>query len=117
MEVLNAMVAEADQRGLLSLLPGSHFGQRTSLYTDDLVLFLALTLEDFRCIRAILDLFAGASGLITNLDKCLISSIRCSEEDIALVQQAFPCQLLPLPCLYLGAPSPSGGCDARMSRS
>ena len=75
-----------------------------SLYADDLVLFLAPTLEDFRCIRAILDLFAGASGLITNLDKCLISPIRCSEEDIALVQQAFPCQLSPLPCRYLGVP-------------
>jgi len=61
-----------------------------SLYADDLVLFLAPTLEDFRCIRAILDLFVDASGLITNLDKCLISLIRCSEEDIALVQQVFP---------------------------
>jgi len=57
-----------------------------SLYADDLVLFLAPTLEDFRCIRAILDLFAGASGLITNLDKCLISPIQCSEEDIELIQ-------------------------------
>lgn len=60
--------------------------------------------EDFRCIRVILDLFAGASGLITNVDKCLISPIRCSEEAIALMQQVFPCQLSPLPCRYLGAP-------------
>jgi hypothetical protein len=75
-----------------------------SLYADDLMLFLALTLEDFRCIRAILDLFTGASNLITNLDKCLISPIRCSEEDIALVQQAFPYQLSPQPCRYLGTP-------------
>jgi hypothetical protein len=49
--------------------------------------------EDFRCIRAILDLFAGTSGLITNLDKCLISPIRCTEEDVTLAptQEDFRC--------------------------
>lgn len=71
--------------------------------SDDLVLFLTPTPEDFRCIRAILDLFVGASDLITNLDKCLISPIQCTEEEIALIQQVFPCQLSPLPCRYLGA--------------
>lgn len=48
--------------------------------------------------------FAGASGLLTNLDKCLISPIRCSDDDILLVQQVFPCRLSPFPCRYLGAP-------------
>jgi hypothetical protein len=28
MEVLNAMIVEADTRGLLMLLPGDHFGHR-----------------------------------------------------------------------------------------
>lgn len=45
-----------------------------SLYADDLVLFLSPTIADFQCIRALLDLFAGASGLVTNVDKCLISN-------------------------------------------
>ena len=40
MEVLNAMIREADLRGLLSPLLGDHFGHRMSLYADDLVLFL-----------------------------------------------------------------------------
>jgi hypothetical protein len=104
MEVLNAMVAAANCRGLLSPLPGSHFGQRMSLYADDLVLFLVPKPEDFSCIHAILDLFAGASGLITNLDKCLLSPIRCTEEEVAIIQHVFPCQLSPMPCRYLGAP-------------
>jgi hypothetical protein len=47
-------------------LPSDHFGHWMSLYTDDLVLFLLPKQEDFICIRAILDLFAGASGLLTN---------------------------------------------------
>jgi hypothetical protein len=36
MEVLNAMIQEADRVGLLSPLPGNHFGHRMSLYADDL---------------------------------------------------------------------------------
>ena len=85
MEVLNAMIQEVDLRGMLSPLPGDHFGHRMSLYADDLVLFLVPKQEDFSCIRAILDLFAGASGLLTNVEKCLISPIRCTEEEVALV--------------------------------
>jgi hypothetical protein len=89
---------------LVSLRPYDVTGQRMSLYADDLVIFLLPKPEDFTCLRAVLDLFAGASGLITNLDKCLISPIRCSEDDIAAVHQVFPCQLAPFPCRYLGAP-------------
>ena len=85
-EVLNAMILEADRSGLLSPLPGGHFGHRMSLYADDLVLFLIPKQEDFSCFCAILDLFAGASGLLTNVDKCLISPIQCAQEDVALVQ-------------------------------
>lgn len=104
MEVLNVLVQDADQRGMLSPLPGHHFGHRVSLYADDMVLFLLPRQQDFACVRAILDLFAGASGLLTNLDKCLISPIRCSDDDILSVQQVFPWRLSPFPCRYLGAP-------------
>jgi hypothetical protein len=39
------------------------------------------------------------------LDKCLISPIRCSEEEVATVQQVvFPCQVAPFCCKYLGTP-------------
>lgn len=103
MEVLNAMVREADRGGLLSPFHGDHFEHRMSLYADDLVLFLAPKLEDFSCIRAILDLFAGTSGLLTNVDKCQISPIHYTDKEIDLVWQVFPCQLSPLPCRYLGA--------------
>lgn len=104
MEVLNAMIREADLRGLLSPLPGDHFRHQMLLYADDLVLFLLPKQEDFIYIWAILDLFVGASGLLTNVDKCLISPIRCIKVEIALVQQVFPCQTSLFPCRYLGAP-------------
>jgi hypothetical protein len=57
-----------------------------SIYVDDLVIFLAPTALDFNCVRQILELFAGSSRLATNLDKCVITSIRCSDDDIAAVQ-------------------------------
>lgn len=102
MEVLNAMIREADLRDLLSPLPGDHFGHRMSLYADNLVLFLLPKQEDFICIRAILDLFAGASGLLTNVDKCLISPICCTKAKIALVQQVFPVPDVVVPLSLFG---------------
>jgi hypothetical protein len=51
-----------------------------------------------------LHLFAGASGLVTNIDKCVVSPIRCTDEQIAKVQEVFPCVPAPFPCKYLGIP-------------
>lgn len=75
MEVLNAMISEAYQQGLLSPLPGTVMKHRLSIYADDLLMFVMPRQEDFTCIREVLNLFAGASGLITNIDKCSISPI------------------------------------------
>lgn len=82
MEVLNAMIAKVDRRAVLAPLPGSASSCRASVYADDLVVFLSPSTQDFNCIRQILDLFAGASGLTTNLDKCVITPISCSHEEI-----------------------------------
>jgi len=71
MEVLNNMISAADRHGVLLPLPSATIRNRASLYADDLVVFLSPTAADLRCIRAILDLFADASGLVTNMDKVL----------------------------------------------
>jgi hypothetical protein len=60
--------------------------------------------KDIRLARAILEFFAGISGLRTNLCKCQFTPIRCTEEKIVLVMQWFPCQLVHFPCRYLGVP-------------
>lgn len=104
MEVLNALIAEADRRAQLTPLPGNAIRYRTSVYADDLVVFLAPSAIDFSCIRQILELFARASRLATNLDKCAITPIRCSEDDVAAVRQVFPYRLQEFPTTYLGAP-------------
>jgi len=104
MEVLNALFAEADRQGQLTPLPGNTIRYRASIYVDDLVVFLAPCPLDFRCIRQLLKLFAGASGLATNLDKCAITPIRCNDTDVEQVLQVFPCRIQPFPVTYLGAP-------------
>jgi hypothetical protein len=104
MEVLNEMIAEAARRGVLTPLPGNIIKFRASVYADNLVIFLAPTTQDFHCIHEILQLFAGASGLQTNLDKCQVTPIHCSEDDVAAVQHVFPCQVQQFPCTYLRAP-------------
>lgn len=104
MEVLNSLLEQAELCGMLSPLPGDLIKFRSSIYADDLVIFLRPEPHDFACIKEIPELFVGASGLLTNLDKCLISPIRCTDESIAAVEEIFSCTLSPFPCKYLGAP-------------
>lgn len=104
MEVPNELIADADRRGILTSLPGNIIKFRASVYADDLVIFLLPNSQDFNCIRQILELFAGASRLTTDLNKCLMTPICYSDADIEVVQQVFPCQVQHFPCQYLGAP-------------
>jgi hypothetical protein len=104
MELLNALIAKADRRALLTPLPENGIRYRASIYADDLVIFLAPFTQDFCCIRQILEMFAGTSRLATNLDKCAVTLIRCTEEEVAAVRHVFPCRLQDFPTKYLGAP-------------
>lgn len=104
MEVLNALIAEGDRRGVFRQLP-QKIRCRTSIYADDLVILLSPDALDFVNIRRILDIFAGASGLLTNVDKCVITPIRCSPDQVEAVRQVFPCKVQEFPTTkYLGAP-------------
>ena len=104
MEVLNSLIREADRRAALSPLPGRVRGLRALLYADDLVILIAPTGEDLRCLLEILELFAGALGLTSNPAKCIATPISCDEETLAAVQAAFPCSVVNFPCRYLGIP-------------
>lgn len=58
MEVLNALIHEADRRGIFSPLPGK-IKHRASIYADDLVIFLTPDTSDFVNLRRILNLFTA----------------------------------------------------------
>lgn len=83
MEVLNSLIREADRRGALSPLPGRAILHRASLYADVVVILVAPSHGDLNCVQQILHLFAGASGLVANIDKCVATPIHCTEEMVA----------------------------------
>jgi hypothetical protein len=104
MEALNSLFREADRRLALTPLPSQAIAHRASLYADDLVLLVAPNTNDLQCVLQILQLFAGASGLVTNVDKCVAMPIRCSAKVMVDVQQTFPPVVAQFPCRYLGVP-------------
>jgi hypothetical protein len=104
MDALNTIFRRADEARLLTPLQPRAMKYNVFLYADDVVIFLAPLTQDVRVVRAILDIFAASSGLCTNIAKCSMSPIRCMQEDVDRVQQAFPCQITPFPCKYLGVP-------------
>lgn len=104
MEALNSLILEADRRRALTPLPGGVIKHRASLYADDLVVFVAPDAEDLQCLLQILNLFVGTSGLVTNIDKCVASPIRCSDDLMLQLQHVFLCVVSPFQCKYLGIP-------------
>jgi hypothetical protein len=103
-EALYCIFKLADVCSLLKPLQSASIKFELSLYANDLVIFLSLENQDLLCVRAIMDAFIGASGLQTNISKCQLTPISCTEDQIARVQQLIPCQLVHFPCHYLGVP-------------
>jgi hypothetical protein len=68
MEVLNSFRL-AESRGLFSSLHVPPVRHRLSLCVDDLVLFLTPSAQGIVLVRAVLEAFAGVSGLHTNISK------------------------------------------------
>ena len=55
-------------------------------------------------VEDILRLFGSATGLKTNIQKSNVLPIRCSEDDLSVVQAHLPCEIQNFPCKYLGLP-------------
>ena len=68
------------------------------------MVFLSPEEQDLLLTRVILNIFAGASGLKTNLSKCHISPIQCDLEASVTLFTHFPGKFDPFPIRYLGIP-------------
>lgn len=101
MEALNALIAAAEHDGLLQTLCPQVIN-RTALYADDVVVFVAPEETQLVTIMATLEIFAEASGLRANLQKSQATPIQCDLEKTCTVLRFFPCRLSPFPCKYLG---------------
>jgi hypothetical protein len=74
-----------------------------SLYADGAAVFINPTAQDLQATRFILQLFADASGLSTNLEKIELYPIRCqglNPQELLETNQS----LFQFPCTYLGLP-------------
>jgi hypothetical protein len=68
------------------------------------VMFVVPTEQDIRAVNTILELFAAASRLHTNVSKCQFTPIQCTDDQIAVVNHWFPCPFVQFPFKYLGVP-------------
>jgi hypothetical protein len=102
MDVLNSLILKDSEQGLLQPILRQGVGQRVSLYVDDVMLFLQPRMEEFLLIKEILQVFGATSGLVTNVRKCSVTPIQCKEEDMTVVQDAMPCNVVEFPCKHLG---------------
>lgn len=103
MEVLGGLIRWADSQSFLSL-GCSAVRSRVFIYADDVVMFIAPRQDDIVAIKTILQIFSDASSLYTNLDKCVVTLIGCSQEDLQLVADMLACMIGAFPCKYLGIP-------------
>jgi hypothetical protein len=104
MEVLSALIRKADQWQLLRGLGVHSITHWTSLYVDDLILFVRPHAEDLQVMRHIFSIFEGASGLGCNLANCQLAPIWCAPEDIEVATVFLPCQVIDFPLKYLSVP-------------
>jgi hypothetical protein len=103
MKPLQLLFKKAMQAQLISkLTPNCDFFW-VSLYADDVALFLKPRKEDLDIMNCILDLFADASGLITNLSKTQAHPIRCDHVDMSFLNDV-NIPIANVPYSYLGLP-------------
>jgi hypothetical protein len=78
MEVLGSLVRWAEANSIFSPICCAAVRSRISLYSDDIVMLIAPVANDLAAIKTILQIFGDATGLYTNLDKCVATPIACS---------------------------------------
>jgi len=78
--------------------------ERIFLYADDVILFSSPAEKDLVAVGTILSMFAAASGLHINPNKCAITPIQCSLLETASLMKFLPGGLQAFPIRYLGIP-------------
>jgi retron-type reverse transcriptase len=104
MDCLGRLIDKAQNDLLLPQIGNQILRFRTSMYADDVVIFLRPNLNDLQVTMAILRLFGTATGLHTNLNKSSIIPIACSLNEVTMLTAAVECKMEQFPCQYLGLP-------------
>jgi hypothetical protein len=88
---------------LISKLTTNYDSFWVSLSADDAALFLKPSKDDLDIMNCILELFAYASGLVTNLSKTQAHPIRYDHVGLSFLTDA-NIPIADFPCSYLGLP-------------
>jgi len=82
MDPLQRLLDLATQHGILTPLPLSIARWRTSMYTDDVAIFINPLMQGVTAVKTILEAFEGFLGLHINLQKISIHPIGCEHMDL-----------------------------------
>ena len=104
MEPLNALFRLAISKQVFSSMGTANIPERIFLYADDVILFSSPAEQDLVVVGTILSMFAAASGLHINPNKCAITPIQCSLLETASLMKFLPGGLQAFPIRYLGIP-------------
>jgi hypothetical protein len=103
MEPLHLLFHKAQESCLLKKFGARNNILGVSLYADDAALFIHPTERELMITDFILQLFAAASGLITNMAKTKYYPIQCGDTNLDFLS-ASNRVVSTLPCTYLGHP-------------
>jgi hypothetical protein len=103
MKPLHRLFKKAQETNLLDKVSKGCHEFRISLYADDAAVFIKPTTKYLQVTNVILELFAGANGLVTNMDKTQLYLIQCSHIDLEFLSQ-HNCKVADFPYCYLGLP-------------
>ncbi|WVZ83679.1 hypothetical protein U9M48_030804 [Paspalum notatum var. saurae] len=104
MEVLNRLFHKAAEPGVLGSLGPAAVRSKCSLYADDVIVFMDPITREAEAIKALLQLFGDAAGMMINLNKCSLSPLSGHEPEFSDVVSVLGCQVAELPIKYLGLP-------------
>jgi hypothetical protein len=102
MDPLQRLLDMATQHNILATLALAMARWRTSMYTDDAVIFTNLLKEDLEATTTILHEFGTVSGLHINMQKSSVHLIKCQDIDLDHVLASFTGTRASFPCCYLG---------------
>ena len=94
MEVLNALILQAEEEQLFLPLGNSGIIFRASFYADDTVIFIKPARQDLLLLLSIMEAFEQISGLRTNKEKSKATPINCSAEETQLAVAIFGCAVV-----------------------
>jgi hypothetical protein len=104
MDPIQRVLDRATQEGLLQPMGKTPVRFRTSLYADDVAVFVKPNPRDILNLQNLLQSFGEATGLFTNMQKSVCYPIWCDDNTMQSVQATFARQIGQFPRRYLGLP-------------